>query len=133
VTCCQAASSPRLPEEELSGFLKRFEEFSRICVEPQGNETVKMKDQTHVEVGCQADTLMKQIIDQEMSLDSRKVSVHPYENALSAIHHEIQLLNRSIKESDRIAFPFGKWSSLLDKNTTGEWKAVHRFHISLLH
>jgi hypothetical protein len=22
---------------------------------------------------------------------------------------------------------------LLDKNTTGEWKAVHRFHISLLH
>jgi hypothetical protein len=58
------------------------------------------------------------------------VTVHPFESALSGIHHEIQMLKESIKEVDRKAFPFGKWSSLFDKRFPNACHSVHCFHMS---
>jgi hypothetical protein len=96
----------------------------------EGLSTVKAECETKVEVGSEAEELREQVIDGKISVASREVAVRQSEIALSALHHEIQLLKESIREVDRKAFPFGKWSSLPHKGFPGECKAVHRFHMS---
>jgi hypothetical protein len=107
-------------------------------VNPLGTATgtvkVKAKDETEefstVKVGCETEDLKERVIDEQSSITSREVSVNQSESALSALHHEIELLKESIRAVDRQTFPFGKWSSLLEKDFRGECKTVHCFHMS---
>jgi hypothetical protein len=138
ITCHQTTSGRRIAEEELSRFSKRFEECCGVSVEPLRNATatatVKAKDETEgfstVEVGCEAEELRERVIDRKANAASQEVSVHQSESALSALHREIQFLKESIREVDRKAFPFGKWSSLPHEGFRSECKSVHRFHMS---
>jgi hypothetical protein len=93
-------------------------------------EKTKVTDETKVEVGCETEELMEEVHDQEKSIDSREVTVHQCESALIGIHQEIQKLEESIKEVDRKAFPFGKWSSLFDKRFPNACHSVHCFQMS---